>query len=81
MFTIHRATPRLAVVGVNVSATEQACYPGLRLHDVDSVAYKAQARRVFAAHGVHYRDRRLYNLDRRVPRCLAGGDYDAYSNL
>jgi hypothetical protein len=78
---ICRATASLAALSISAAANAQPCHPEPRLHDSDPVAYEAQARRVFAAHGIPYEDHRLYELDHRVPRCIAVGDYDADSNL
>jgi hypothetical protein len=72
---IRRAVASLAGFGITASASAQPYHPGPRLHDADHATYEAQACRVFAAHGVPYQDRRLYELDHRAPRCLAVGNY------
>jgi hypothetical protein len=78
---IRRAIASLAALGISMAALAQPCHPGLRLFETDHAAYEAQARRVFAAHGIPYAEHRLYELDHRVPRCLAVGDYDSDDNL
>jgi hypothetical protein len=54
----------------------QPCHPGPRLFETDRDAYEAQARRVFAAHRIPYAEHRYYELDHRVPRCLAVRDHN-----
>jgi hypothetical protein len=78
---ILRAIASLAALGISAAAMAQPCHPGPRLFETDRVAYAAQARRVFAAHGISYTEHRNYELDHRVPRCLAVGDYDGDNNL
>jgi hypothetical protein len=73
---IVRAVASLTALGISTAAIAQPCRPGPRLFETDRHAYEAQARRVFAAHGIPYAEHRHYELDHRVPRCLAVGDYD-----
>jgi hypothetical protein len=70
-----------AALWVSRAAIAQPCHPGPRLFEADRAAYEAQARRLFAAHAIPYAEHRNYELDRRVPRCLALGDYDGDDNL
>jgi hypothetical protein len=78
---MFRAFASLAPLGIGTAAFAQPCHPGPRLFETDRTAYEAQARRVFAAHGIAYAEHRRYELDHRVPRCLAVGDYDGDNNL
>jgi hypothetical protein len=78
---IRRAIATLAALGISTAAIAQPCQPGPRLFETDRVAYEAQARRVFAAHRIPYAEHRYYELDHRLPRCLAVGDYDGDTNL
>jgi hypothetical protein len=78
---ICRAIPSILVLSISAAASAQPCHPGPRLHNTDHAAYEAQARRVFAAHGIPYAEHRNYALDHRVPRCLAVGEYDGDDNL
>jgi hypothetical protein len=70
-----------AALAVSTAAIAQPCHPGRRLFETDRAAYEAQARRIFAAHGIPYAEHRHCELDHRVPRCLAVGDYDGDDNL
>lgn len=78
---ILRPIASLAALGISTAAIAQPCHPGPRLFETDRDAYEAQARRVFAAHRIPYAEHRNYELDHRVPRCLAIGDYDGDDNL